>query len=374
MPAKSSEKVTLSVDGDNFEDFETVWVQQTSGDTFHQFKFTCAERVGGKQFKPGAKCKVNLAGQVAIADGIILSRQVAYDAYRHGVMIWGVSRPWAAVRSSINHGTNSFDDKDIKAITDEILKPTGVKCETLGNIDLTKWPYMHAMPGESIHAFIERLARDRNVTFTCNKEGNLVLVSQDYDAGNQGQLIEGQNILKMQCEMSKKNAFSKYILDGSTPADNKMNMKAAAEQRKTADGTLEQYSVRKIPMEQPVRTPAEVQKRADAEKAFAESQELQATVTVQGWQPGGAQGGGELWQPRKKVKVTSPMAALDDQLAIQQVTFTQDNQSGSLTTLVLVQPYKIGQAKGQLSGSPGGVGGGKGGTTQEAGAIPGNVG
>jgi prophage tail gpP-like protein len=86
---------------------------------------------------------------------------------------------------------------------------------------------------------------------------------------------------------------------------------------------------------------------------FSQTQELQATVTVQGWQPGGAQGGGELWEKGKKVKVTSPMAMLDDQLAIQQVTFTQDDRSGSLTTLVLVQPYKIQQAKGTLSGTPG---------------------
>jgi prophage tail gpP-like protein len=179
-------------------------------------------------------------------------------------------------------------------------------------------------------------------------------VARDYDNGNQGQLIEGQNILKMQCEFSKKNAYSKYIVHGQTPADNKLNMTVAAEQRKTADGTLEEfYSVRKIAMEQPVRTAKEVQTRADNEAAFAQSQELQATVTVQGWQPGGAQGGGDLWRKGKKVKVTSPMAMLDQELAIQQVTYTQDNQSGSLTTLVLVPPGMLAEAKGSVSGSPG---------------------
>ncbi len=372
MPAKSSEKVELSVDGQNFTDFETVWYQSTWGDTYDHFKFTCAERVGGQQFRPGAKCSIKLAGQDAIIDGIILGRQVAYDAYRHGVMITGVSGTYPAVRSSINHGTCSFDNKDIKAICDEILKPTGVTCETLGNVDLTKWPYMHCMPGESIHSFIERIARDRNVILTCDGKNSkkLQLVARDYDNGNQGQLIEGQNILKMQCEFSKKEAFSKYLASGQTPADNNMNMKAASEQRKQADGTLEQYSVRMISMEQPVRTPKEVQQRADNEKAFALSQELQAIVTVQGWQPGGALGGGELWQKGKKVKVTSPMALLDEELAIQQVTCTQDNQSGSLTTLVLVPKDKLPQSKVQLSGSPGGVGGGAGGTTSEAGSVP----
>ena len=76
MPAKSSEKATLSVGGGNFEDFETIWVQQTFGDSFDHFKFTCAERVGGSQFKPGQKCSVKLAGQDAIIDGLILTRQV----------------------------------------------------------------------------------------------------------------------------------------------------------------------------------------------------------------------------------------------------------------------------------------------------------
>jgi prophage tail gpP-like protein len=358
MPVKSSEKATLSVGGDNFEDFETIWVQSTWGDTFDQFKFTCAERVGGKQFKPGDKCSVKLAGQDAIMDGLILTRQVAYDAYRHGIMIWGVSKTYPAVSGSMNHATHSFDDKDIKAITDECLKPTGVTCEIRGNVDLTKWPYMHCQPGESLHSFIERIARDRNVILTCDEKGKLLLVARDYDNGSQGQLIEGVNILKMQCVMSKKDAYSKYIIDGQTPASNKLNGKAASEQRKTEDGTSEQYKVRIIPMEQPVTTQKEVEQRAQNEKMFSQSQELQATVTVQGWQPGGAQGGGELWKKGKKVKVKSPMAMLDEDLAIQQVTFTQDDRSGSLTTLVLVQPFKVGQSKYQVTGAPGQSSGG----------------
>jgi prophage tail gpP-like protein len=376
MPAKSSETVQLSVDGGNFTDFESVWIQSTWGDSYDQFKFTCAERVGGKQFIPGQKCSIKLAGKDAISDGIILSRQITYDAYRHGILIQGVSRTWAGARCSIDHGTCSFDNKDIKAISEEIFKPTGVKIETRGNVDLTKWEYMHSMPGETMHAFIERLARDRNVILTSDPEHSdtLLLVARDYDNGNQGQLIEGQNILKMQCEFSKKNAYSKYIIHGQTPADNKINMTVAAEQRKTADGTLEEfYSVRKIAMEQPVRTAKEVQVRADNEAAFERSQELQATATVQGWQPGGAQGGGDLWRKGKKVKVTSPMAILDQELAIQQVTYTQDNQSGSLSTLVLVPPGKLAQSKATISSSPGGVGAGPGGTTQEAGAVPSNV-
>jgi prophage tail gpP-like protein len=345
MAVKTSEKATLSVGGGNFEDWESVWVQHTWGDAYSLFQFTCAERDTAQvaqQFKPMDDCTVTLAGQKAI-EGYILTRQVAFDAYHHGVMLGGVNKTWSAARSSIDHKTSSFDNKDFKTIADEVLKPTGIKSKTEGTLDPTKFDFMHCAPGEPIFHFLERIGRDRKIIVTCTKDGEFLFVGEGRSSGSQGQLIEGQNILKMQCVISESAQYKKYIVRGQINANDKKKYEKVARQESTADGRLKKvYSLKIIPIEQGVYNAKELQKRADNESMWTEAQEVKATIVVQGWQPGGPSGGsGELWQAGKDVKVTSHMAMIDQILSIQQVTYTQDSQSGSLTTLVCVAPWGL---------------------------------
>ena len=65
------------------------------------------------------------------------------------------------------------------------------------------------------------------------------------------------------------------------------------------------------------------------------AEQLQVTIVVQGWlKPGG----GGLWKPGEKVHVKSPMLIVDEQLDLVSATFTQDNKSGTRTTLELKRP------------------------------------
>jgi hypothetical protein len=49
----------------------------------------------------------------------------------------------------------------------------------------------------------------------------------------------------------------------------------------------------------------------------------------------------QLWQAGMDVMVVSPMAILNQVLKVQTLTFTQDRQSGTLTTLDLVVPWLL---------------------------------
>jgi hypothetical protein len=51
--------------------------------------------------------------------------------------------------------------------------------------------------------------------------------------------------------------------------------------------------------------------------------------------------GGGLWRAGDLVAFMSPMTTLNMGLKIQNVTFTQDSQSGTLTTLELVAPWLL---------------------------------
>jgi prophage tail gpP-like protein len=343
MPAKSSERARLTVKGQQFEDFESVWVQHTFGDAYSQFKFEFTERASKEaQFSPDDEAQVQLAGELAIS-GRILTRQVAYDGHRHGVMVHGVNNTWYAARSSIEHKTSSWDGKSFKQIADEVLGPTGVKSEVQGTLDDKPFDKVQSVPGEPIFNFLERLARERNIGITCTKDGNFLFVGKNSGSGSQGQLIEGRNILKMQGVISIDRQWSKIIARAQYPADNRKNMKPAARMEKEAEGVLKKYSVLIVQNEHPVRTEDEVQTRVNTEAEWTRSTQLQLTITVVGWQPGGPTGGGGLWEVGKKVSVNSPMVPIADSLSIQSATFTQDNKHGSLTTLLCVAPWNMKQ-------------------------------
>jgi prophage tail gpP-like protein len=84
-----------------------------------------------------------------------------------------------------------------------------------------------------------------------------------------------------------------------------------------------------------VWTLKEVALRAETEQQWAEGTQIQATIVVYGW----FAPNGELWEPGKTVTVQSPMAMLNNiVLSIRTATFTQDDASGTLTTLDLVNP------------------------------------
>jgi hypothetical protein len=70
-------------------------------------------------------------------------------------------------------------------------------------------------------------------------------------------------------------------------------------------------------------------------------------VTVQGW----LRAPGHLWTPGENVLIYSPMAMLAMAMKIRTATFTQDDSTGTTTTLECVLPWMLGDtyaAKGQV--------------------------
>jgi prophage tail gpP-like protein len=347
MP-EQSEICTLEVGGQEFQDWETVWVQTNYTDSYSQFRFTCAEREGFSQIEPGSECVIRLGDKQAIS-GVILTRQIAYDANSHGVMLQGVSLTWYAGRASIYHKTGRFDNMSFKEIADKVLDPTGIKYQIVGNVPDTKFRVVQAWPGEKIFDFLERLGREVKVIIAADKKGNYVFVGSDHSPPNVGSIIEGQNILSCQAVISEVAKHSEYTTRASCPAHDDKKYRFAAQQEARAEGSARRYSPLVTPIEHPVYTDKEVETRCNMEQMWHEGQDIQVTVTVQGW----FTQGGELWEAGTEVNFKSPMAMINDVLKIQVVTFTQDVKSGSLTTLLLVAPWGLNGKRG-FSRGPGG--------------------
>jgi prophage tail gpP-like protein len=364
------EVATLIVDGQEFEDWESVFIEIYHKGPASIFRFTCAEREPVPelwqkvQFVPGSECQIKLGGALVIT-GVILIRQVAYDANNHGVMLQGIGETWFAARASILHEDSNFKG-GYKEVAKQVLAPTGIGAVFIGEIDGTPFkPPVHNEPGETIWDFLERIARDRKVVIGSDTYGNFLFFGEHQNP-NVGGLIEGVNILKCNAIINAQDIYSEYIARAQKTRSDEGSPADAAHQEAKVDGTAKRYSPLLTPIEHPVWTPAEVAKRAETEAVWREGRILEAIITVQGW----FSPSGKLWYIGQDVYVKSPMAMLDMTLSIDTVTFTQDRNAGTLTTLKLVPPWGLNGRSELTAGAPKPPGAAKSTPTSEPAQTP----
>ena len=336
MP-KKREVATLIVGNLVFEDWESVWVQHRYGDAYAYFRFTAAEREPypdrwiALRFKPDDPCLILLAGQVAM-NGVIVTRQVAYDARRHGVELQGKSRTHWAAHSSVDHPTMSFDNQSFWQVFAAVLAPYPVGKKRIGDLDETPFKKLHANVGEKVWPFLERIARPRGIVLGSDHLGNMLAIDM-HDEPTVESLIEGKNILKMQCIISKDDFYAKYTVKGQIGGEGKKFKERSEQESDPIPGSAPIYSHLIVPAEQPVWSKGELNKRAASEALWHEGAYVEAHITVQGW----TRTNGDIWRVGNVVNVISPMAMLRRPLAIETATFTQD-ANGTTTVLKCVLP------------------------------------
>ena len=348
-----TEAATLYVAGFKFEDWETVWVQRRYNEPDHNFRFTAAERDDPEYFTlmkfiPGDSCEIELAGQLAVS-GVILTRQIAYEATNHQVMLIGKGRTFWAATSSVIHDTMDFSNKNVLQIAKEVWAPHPVGVKVIGQLDLRPFESAHAEQGETTWDFVERLCRPRGVILGSDHLGNFLMIGE-HTGEVVHHLIEGVNILRMQCVISKQQIYHPYIVSGQTKRSDESSPRQAGQQRAQTDGTAPLFRPRLTPAEQPVADMSEIQARSRNEAKWGEGTSIEATVTVQGWLNPSTN---KLWEPGELIQVDSPMALLSQALKIEIATFTQDRNSGSLTTLELKAPWALNDSTNANVGNAG---------------------
>jgi prophage tail gpP-like protein len=333
-----TEVATVVVEGREFDEWETVYVQIRWTDFFPTFQFTAAEGPypwvwERLQFRPGERVGIYLARQLVMT-GTILTRQCAFDAGSHAVQISGVGRTFFAARASIIDKTSNFDKMNFIQVAAHLLAPTGVGYRIVGELDNTPFEKLANEPGEPIGDFLEKIARPRGIIVGADEKGNFLFIGP-HESPAANRLTEGENILKCNVIFTIENTRSDIRVRGQTAASDQQYGSAASEQESVVPGTPMQYSPILVPAEQPVWNQSEIVQRALNERIWSIYTILRATVVVYGWlKPNGA-----LWRAGEKVIVYSPMAMLKDvPMKIQNVTYTQDSKDGTLTTLELVQP------------------------------------
>lgn len=343
MP-KAEEVATVVVNGKRFDDWETVMVQDRMHEAFPTFRFTAAERDilppywGPLRFAPGDQCGIYLGGKLAIT-GIILSRQVAYDANQHSVQLQGVGRTWAAARGSIVDQRGNYDKHSFFEAAQKVTAPFGVLIEPVGELDSTPFEKLQVQPGETLWDFLERIARPRGVIMGSDMHGKFLAIGR-HQKPVTGELEEGYDIKRCQCIISIENTRHDFRVIGQRPRSDEGTPGDAAQQEANVAGTLFYYSPLLTTAEQPVHNIAELATRAENERRWNEGTRIECNITVYGW----LRKDGSLWRAGDEVTVYSPMIMLGrgTRLKIETCTFTQSSESGTETTLMLRDPYYLG--------------------------------
>jgi len=282
--------------------------------------------------------------------GFILVRQVAAEANSHGVSLQGKGKAWeltGSITPEEGDGGGNFKG-DLVSIVSQVIKPTSVRIgKILGSISGLPFDETnggHFQQGETRYQFIERLARMRNVDIANDRNGDIVLVGP-HGAKVTGTLIEGENIFSMQVVINGEDKYSYIFVTGQTAPTDQQNGPAASEMRAKATTpdppgiTVPEFRPLLVPIEHPVKTQAEVEMRAQKEARFSGTR-IDADIVVYGW----LDPSGDLWQVGTEVTVISPMIPTDDipggLLTIETATFTQDSNSGTRTSLHLIEPWR----------------------------------
>jgi prophage tail gpP-like protein len=347
----AKDQATLIVGGIDFQNWESVFVSATWHDSWSYFKFTSVERdpppgnitlpqvaswFTSPQFLPGDTCIVNLGG-IPVIMGFVEVRQVAYDAGRHGIEISGKSFSELTARSSVDTDTGSFDGMTWKNVADKVVEKHPTKVIPIGTLNETKFEKLQNQPGELIHDFLERIARPRGIILGNDSFGNFLAIGKHSMPVVNTQLIEGQNIKSCQCVIHKAHEYNAYITIAQGPGSDDKHGTAVSELRAEVQGRGMLGTRIIVPSEQTVSTYQEALDRSNNERIWREGDHIDITVTVQGW----FRDDTNLWWPGENVFIYSPMCPVNQMMKIKTCVYTQDNNSGTQTTMTLLEPWAL---------------------------------
>jgi prophage tail gpP-like protein len=349
MP-KRKETVELQVGNSIYRAWEQIQATAEFG-AMREFAFLATEAVsssGGQsapnwatlQIRPGDECEVKFAGEKFLT-GVVNVRNASYNAFQHNVLISGKSSAGKITDASVlmkDNGGGQFVNQTWKAIADKVLQKPGIKLTLYGETELSNMPFDDAQinPGETIFNFLGRLARHRGITLFDNKDGELVAYAS-ISGGGGGALIEGKNIQSATARIEDTTIFPDQLNLGSTNGrDDYWGRRAAQAAANAQAPNVKGYKPYLLLGDRRMTT-KEAVGRLDYENLWLFNENIAADIVVYGWQSDS----GALWEVGDSVQVDSPMLMLKTKLYIRRVTFTQDNDQGSLSSLHLVSKLGI---------------------------------
>jgi prophage tail gpP-like protein len=282
---------------------------------------------------PGDECEVRVGG-VPIIKGYVDIFRPSFSATDHTINIQGRDKTSDLIDCSAVHSPDEWKNIDLLAFAKIIAQPFGIS--VTADVDVgEKFQTIKLQQGETAFEAIERYARQRKLLATPDGAGGLLLTRAGSKRASKP-LIQGENIKEASGSIDNSQRFSKYIIKSQAGFSETTTGEGEAHIEGTVtDSDIKRYRPMLIVAEAGDTT-SSAKERATWEANTRIGKSASASITVVGWRQGITTG--DLWLPNMLVNVKSDWLRMNGQMLIRQVTFTKDDQSGTLAKLDIVSP------------------------------------
>lgn len=328
----SVEIVSVVVGGQRFSSWKDVSLSASIKDAARAFRLEVAAEIGAaatfQVFRAGAKVEIYFNADLVLS-GYVDRYQPRISHSDAQITISGRSKSADMIDSAAEHPKGRFENKNLNEIATSLDK-FGVGVEIGEGVQLKPIPFYQITPGETAFRAIERLARSQGLAVMGRADGKIE-ITRGGRQRHAGGLIEGQNIKIAEADHNWSNRHSKYIVKGQRASgSNAENLEIEAAVK---DEKVDRYRPTVIVVEEDTdRDRAE--RRGEARRNRAAGNALKATVTLQGFRDEG----GAVWTPNRLVWMLSSFLQIEQDMLVETITFTQDEQKGSVVKLGLVDP------------------------------------
>ncbi len=341
-----NEVATLTSNGATFSNWKSVMVRRDFGAPSSEFAFSSVEPGsagkgwGGMRFKPFDPVQVKLAG-IQVIDGSVTTRTTSMDAQGHEIMVQGRSRVCSIVDSSVPVKPGNFNGQTYQQVAQGLLAPHGIGIVTRNLPPIFTKPFLSLAPqyAETVEEMLSRMASMRGVFHTDDPQGNLVVGQGDPSAAPVALLEEGRNIKSISCRLDNQNAWNAMSTIGQNIGTDE-NRPPRDNSATSTDATVPAARV-KLMIAPHTGDSDEMAAHTNHARSVATWNVVQCTIVVQGW----VRPDGKLWDVCDNISVKSPSAFPDDDgihsLGVQSVTYAQDSDNGTITTLTCVLPNAL---------------------------------
>lgn len=336
----------LEVNGKPYSFFTDITVDIQLDTLARQFSFG-ATRSANKPipFRGGDACRV-LDGEDVIVTGHIERLDVDYSATTHRINLSGRGKTGDLIDSSITAINDLLPPATLKRCIQKVAENIGGSYAVVDLAGVA--PYQSASdmiapePGANAFKFLEALARKRQVLLTDDGYGRIVITraARTKSKGVLQNIVgaDDNNILSSSTSYDSSGRFHTYELvsglnplagglAGIIPVDDIVNQRNGFTDSEIRRGR--QLAIKpKSPQSGTVG-----KDRLKWEANIRKSRGRLYSVTVQGFRE---TPGGSLWEVNKIVRVVDEFAGINGNMLISGVSFSYDEQRGSLTVLTLV--------------------------------------
>lgn len=340
--------ITLEANGSRYEGFTDISIFKSIETISGSFSFAATTSTSNLfPIKAGNTCAAFIDGNQVI-NGYVDSVDISYDSISHSIAIRGRDRTCDLVDSSLI-GVKEFNGMSLTSIIQKVLADNNMSAiKVINNTNSTLEPFSNLDPSSSpvsqtLFEFLEGLARKRQVLLSTDGNGNIVLArsgSITAETVLQNNINNNLNNIKSAtANYDYSQRFNKYVLQSGQNvqafafASNLEYDNASSQDGESIDSNIRESRVSEV-ISETSDSSTNLKELATWTKNLSTARSTQYSCTVQGYYSNKANT--LLWQPNMLVQISDDFADINATLLIKSVEYNLGLDTGSTTTLTLV--------------------------------------